>query len=352
MNCKAAQKILSAYLDDELSSLKRTRLEEHLAVCPSCRLYQHDLQQISRAISSRHDELLPMDFAAIVRKKLESGAVEAKPARAPRRWHNTRWQYAFSATVVVAAFLLVLNAVSGGVLDMSFPNTASSTKDTSSILLANSTESVLNDPEPAANSSGAASASGAETGTAEAGGTETGGAAPPPATEGPAAGSDQNNTAPAENEKSSQMLMSNAGNYHGDYEGESVYVAGESSYGNVYSQRLRLARADAAVLASRLDEIADNYGGRSIGGDGSVYYMAIPNDYADEALADAGSLGCVVSRDVVLLQEERHGTDFSNRSSDTLYSKADCKVLFSDELNVEDLDLEETTIIIVELMPE
>jgi len=50
MRCKRARKELSAYIDGEVSSRKRTRIENHLAECSDCRQYTESLLSLVESV--------------------------------------------------------------------------------------------------------------------------------------------------------------------------------------------------------------------------------------------------------------------------------------------------------------
>jgi hypothetical protein len=50
MKCKRARKELSAYIDGEVSSRKRTRIEKHLAECSDCEQYKESLVRLVESV--------------------------------------------------------------------------------------------------------------------------------------------------------------------------------------------------------------------------------------------------------------------------------------------------------------
>lgn len=52
MNCRRARRMISAYIDGEISPAKRLILSEHLMACERCRRRMMELKEVSQAISS------------------------------------------------------------------------------------------------------------------------------------------------------------------------------------------------------------------------------------------------------------------------------------------------------------
>ena len=69
MRCKETRKVLSRYLDRELSSAERASVEEHLAQCPECRA-EHATQQSLWSLLARAEPIRPPDLIAGVEARL------------------------------------------------------------------------------------------------------------------------------------------------------------------------------------------------------------------------------------------------------------------------------------------
>ncbi|MCX5867310.1 MAG: zf-HC2 domain-containing protein [Proteobacteria bacterium] len=83
MNCRQAEKNLSAYLDRELELKDAKALEAHLSDCPRCREKLAELEKIEKAISA-FPERDPSPFLwTRVKAGVESGAEPAKPLARP-----------------------------------------------------------------------------------------------------------------------------------------------------------------------------------------------------------------------------------------------------------------------------
>ncbi|MGI9952060.1 zf-HC2 domain-containing protein [Moorellaceae bacterium AZ2] len=94
MKCRQAKKILSPYIDGELSEAERAALEEHLGSCEACRSEVEALKNISEDLKGIYQEVkAPPDFVDKVMKRiqeLEEGKSsrlfqDALPGR-PKRW--------------------------------------------------------------------------------------------------------------------------------------------------------------------------------------------------------------------------------------------------------------------------
>jgi len=69
MRCKEARKVLSRYLDHELSADATARVEEHLARCAECRA-EHAAQQSVWNVLGRAEPIRPPDLMAAVEARL------------------------------------------------------------------------------------------------------------------------------------------------------------------------------------------------------------------------------------------------------------------------------------------
>lgn len=52
MNCRRARRMISAYIDGEISPAKRLILSEHLMACERCRRRMMELKEVSQMVSS------------------------------------------------------------------------------------------------------------------------------------------------------------------------------------------------------------------------------------------------------------------------------------------------------------
>ncbi|MGI9951973.1 zf-HC2 domain-containing protein [Moorellaceae bacterium AZ2] len=72
MKCRQAKKLLSPYIDNELSDAERAALEEHLNCCDACRLELEALKRISEGLKEIYQEVkAPPDFVDKVMKRIQ-----------------------------------------------------------------------------------------------------------------------------------------------------------------------------------------------------------------------------------------------------------------------------------------
>lgn len=85
MNCWEARSQVSDYLDDELSAAERTRLEAHLAGCPTCPSLYAALVGAQGGLGSLRDtdKVVPPALAARVRAHLDAADLSPAPADRP-----------------------------------------------------------------------------------------------------------------------------------------------------------------------------------------------------------------------------------------------------------------------------
>lgn len=71
MRCRKAYKLMSAYLDEELSAGERTGVEAHLACCRTCAAQYHSLREVRRLLSGTERFAAPTGFSRRVMARLE-----------------------------------------------------------------------------------------------------------------------------------------------------------------------------------------------------------------------------------------------------------------------------------------
>ena len=95
------RELLSAYVDDELSSRDRSQVEQHLSQCADCRADLHSLRWTKRLLGQAPALKVPRSF--VIR---EADLEKARPTRTRRSLWATQW-----ATAVVALlFVLVMGS--------------------------------------------------------------------------------------------------------------------------------------------------------------------------------------------------------------------------------------------------
>ena len=102
MACKLYEHELSAYLDGELPSARKLRLEAHLRVCPHCQGELHELSGISHYIRAASQQLrVSQDFDQRVLRAMTSYQVTARVSQRQR----TRLRPLIAIAVVLLAVL-------------------------------------------------------------------------------------------------------------------------------------------------------------------------------------------------------------------------------------------------------
>ncbi|MCG0278935.1 MAG: zf-HC2 domain-containing protein, partial [Thermanaeromonas sp.] len=85
MRCRQARKMLSPYIDDELSDAERAALEEHLNSCEACRSELEALKRISEGLKEIYQEVkAPPDFVDKVMKRIQ----ELEEGKSPRLFQD------------------------------------------------------------------------------------------------------------------------------------------------------------------------------------------------------------------------------------------------------------------------
>jgi len=104
--------LLSAYVDDELSSRDRSRVEQHLSQCAGCRADLHSLRWTKRLLGQAPALKIPRSF--VVR--------EADLGKAlPRRRRRSLWATQWATAVVALLFVVVMGSdllLGGGAMRM------------------------------------------------------------------------------------------------------------------------------------------------------------------------------------------------------------------------------------------
>jgi anti-sigma factor RsiW len=59
LRCVEVVELVSDYLDDELDAETRRRVEEHLALCPPCRIYVEQVRETVQALGALPAGALP-----------------------------------------------------------------------------------------------------------------------------------------------------------------------------------------------------------------------------------------------------------------------------------------------------
>src|SRR5207247_10341021 len=97
--------LLSAYLDEQVSSGERARITTHLEACESCRAHLESLRKTVALLHTTEPVRAPEGFRARLRER-----IDAQPRRAPRTfglpWLPWSWRSAGAALAVGVVGLL------------------------------------------------------------------------------------------------------------------------------------------------------------------------------------------------------------------------------------------------------
>ncbi len=86
---KPSQKLLDAYLDEELAGPKRNRVEEHIATCPDCRDYVESARRVQQALKQEMQVHQADSRLEFLWPRLETALDKARPdGKAPAWWVN------------------------------------------------------------------------------------------------------------------------------------------------------------------------------------------------------------------------------------------------------------------------
>ena len=109
MKHRRIQKLLSAYVDDELSLHEREQVEMHIHACDECAEILSDLKQNSQWIADLRQPTPPRIWEA-VQEQIISGRQTKNRSRSGHIWH--RWVFrpvpAVVGTFVIACLVLAL----------------------------------------------------------------------------------------------------------------------------------------------------------------------------------------------------------------------------------------------------
>lgn len=108
MHCGAARRLLSPYLDGEVTGTQMLGLEKHLRGCPSCNLRYESLRETQRLLVSAGRPKVPADLGLKLRLAISREVARSK--RAPFEGLVVRLQNALQAFMVpaTAGFLSAL----------------------------------------------------------------------------------------------------------------------------------------------------------------------------------------------------------------------------------------------------
>jgi len=150
-NCAEIQAALSAYIDNELTSLARGKIQQHLEQCEDCRQHLSELNRLATAFKALPKLTPAPGFLADVRRKIAGANTTAK------HWtdHTSRvlwWKISLETLAAVGIFLLVIRFAHFPVGKPAAENTATSAKPASGAVAVSDAKSRLAGNEQMASS--------------------------------------------------------------------------------------------------------------------------------------------------------------------------------------------------------
>lgn len=114
MKCSQIRKMISPYVDDELSPQDKRTFTAHIQECAACKKELEDIQSIHELFASAEKYSAPSEFATRVMANLE----ETEETAYSRLWRFLTAKPFFLGTVEVAFALIVvmIGAISGNLL--------------------------------------------------------------------------------------------------------------------------------------------------------------------------------------------------------------------------------------------
>ena len=117
MKCKHAKKMISQYVDDELSPTRKRDIESHIRSCASCRDRLEEARDLHMLLSSAERFPAPYGFATRVLATLN----EKKASRIPRLL-GFRPLIFRAAQVALAIIVMTIGIISGSLLHTERPD--------------------------------------------------------------------------------------------------------------------------------------------------------------------------------------------------------------------------------------
>ncbi len=114
MKCSVAQRLISSYVDDAISRIQFSEIEEHLGRCVECMGRYVSLQRTRRLVGSLGRRPVPADLALRLRVAMSQELANTHRSR----WEmlKVRWENAFNAIMVPATAGVVTTLIIFGLL--------------------------------------------------------------------------------------------------------------------------------------------------------------------------------------------------------------------------------------------
>jgi hypothetical protein len=114
MNCWVAKKLMSSYVDGEVTRSQLAQVDEHLHSCAECAVFYASVRQTQTLVASLGRKPPPPELALRLRVAASQEVANARSSR----WDSlrVRWQNAFDALMVPATAGLVTTMIIFGLL--------------------------------------------------------------------------------------------------------------------------------------------------------------------------------------------------------------------------------------------
>jgi Putative zinc-finger len=133
MKCSVAQKLMSSYLDGEVTRSQLAQVDEHLHSCGECAALYASIRQTQTLVASLGRKAAPPEMALRLRVAISQEIANARSSR----WDalRVRWENAFNAIMVPATAGLVTTMIVFGLLiSLIYPGQVRASNDVPTML--------------------------------------------------------------------------------------------------------------------------------------------------------------------------------------------------------------------------
>lgn len=142
--CQNIQRLLDAFIDNELASSEAAAVQSHIESCASCSTQLEDLLSLKRVLQEMPRPEVPPGLEHRVQRIAE----EARSTR-PRAWSARRWWLLSAGAATAAALVLLVVLGKGGLSSASKPMYASMIEDHRHLLSKSSKMDMMSDDREA-----------------------------------------------------------------------------------------------------------------------------------------------------------------------------------------------------------
>ena len=114
MKCSQIRKMISPYVDDELSPDEKKIFTSHIQECPACRKELEEIQSVHELFASAERLLCPLGFATRVMANLEE--TEETASRGCGAFSLLRPFFLRTVEVAFALVVMLIGVISGNLL--------------------------------------------------------------------------------------------------------------------------------------------------------------------------------------------------------------------------------------------